>query len=134
LPLAVPLSRFTPRGRHGSACYVRGSITSMKTRYILLAVFASTTTLFASLVDWYDNAKPPGISLPTAYALADTALDSATNQFHCVRATITTEFSGGAEWYFTFCTTNLPPTYKYVGVRFDGKVHVDDELYGGVLR
>jgi hypothetical protein len=106
----------------------------MKTRYILLAVFASTASLFASLVAKpYDNTKPPGISLPAAYALADTALGAATNQFHCIGATISTHFRDGAEWYFSFCTTNQPPTFKYVGVRFDGKVHVDDFYEGGFI-
>ena len=111
----------------------------MNTRYILLAVLASTATLFAALVGApYDNSNPPDISLPAAYALATTALGSATNQFYCVGATLSAHvpsihIPSGAGWCFTFRTTNQPPQSKWVGVSLDGTVHVDDSFDGGLL-
>jgi hypothetical protein len=104
----------------------------MKTRYILLAIVASTPILFAApMLRPWDSTKSLGISLPAAYAQATTALGSATNQLHCVGATISTHFSPEGEWCFTFCTTNQTPKFKFVGVRSDGKVHVQDTLNGG---
>jgi hypothetical protein len=57
-----------------------------------------------------------------------TALGSATNQFHCVSANITTTFTSEGEWYFTFYSTssNSPP--KFIAVEFNGKVVFDSGL------
>lgn len=72
----------------------------------------------------YDNAKPPSLSLPAAYGLATTALGSATNELHCVSATTDRYYSDEGEWFFSFCGTNKPLTFRYVSVEFSGKVHV----------
>src|ERR1039457_7016623 len=105
----------------------------MKTRYILLGLLVVSTAVFASLIGppW-DNTKPPTLPLPAAYQLAVTALGSATNQFHCVSASINTEFSSPG-WYFTFCSTNTSsafrnPNKRCVCVEFDGKVIEDNFL------
>ncbi len=68
----------------------------------------------------YDNSKPPTLSLPVAYQLAVAALGSATNQFHCVGAFITTGF-GAPRWEFTFYNTNTTPVLKCMTVDFDSK-------------
>ena len=97
----------------------------MKTRYILLGLLVVSTAVFASFIQPpYNNSKPPTLSLPVAYQLAVVALGSATNQFHCVSATISTEFSDDA-WYFTFCSTNSPPKQRWIVVEFNGKVIED---------
>ena len=100
----------------------------MKTRYILLGLVALATTVFASLVmpPW-DNTKAPSLSLPAAYQLAVTSLGSATNQFHCVGASINTEFSSPG-WYFTFYSTNAAARQRCFCVEFDGKVIEDNFL------
>jgi hypothetical protein len=97
----------------------------MKIRHASLILLSSATVLFATPIVLYDNAKPPTMSLPTGYGLAMTSLGSTTNQFHCISATISTDF-GSPGWFFTFCATNTPPTYKWVTVEFDGRVHVED--------
>jgi hypothetical protein len=97
----------------------------MKTRYILLSLLAVSTILFATPIVPYDNAKPPSLSLPAGYEIAVATLGSATNQFHCVGANISTDF-GTPSWFFSFCTTNQPPKYRWVTVEFGGKVHVED--------
>ena len=100
----------------------------MKTRYILLILLAFTTVVFASLVmPPYDNSKPPALSLPAAYQLAVVALGSATNQFHCVGAHITTDF-GAPRWSFTFYSTNTPPRWKWMTVDFGGRTQEDSGL------
>ena len=100
----------------------------MKTLYILLILLALTTVVFASaILPPYDNSKPPALSLPAAYHLAVTALGSATNQFHCVRASITTDF-GAPRWSFTFYNTNTPPRWKCMTVDFEGKTQEDNGL------
>lgn len=88
---------------------------------------AFTTVVFAARSWPYDNAKPPAMSLPAGYELAVSALGSATNEFHCVSATISTDF-GSPGWFFTFCSTNTPPKSKWVTVEFGGKVHVEDVM------
>jgi hypothetical protein len=76
----------------------------MKTRYILLGSIGLTTVVFASFVQPpYNNAKPPTLSLPAAYQFAIVALGSATNQLHCTKASITTDF-GAPRWSFDFTT------------------------------
>jgi len=97
----------------------------MQTRYLLFGLVALATTVFASvLLPPYDNSKPPALSLPAAYQLAVVALGSATNQFHCVGASITTDF-GAPRWSFTFYTTNTPPRWKCMTVDFGGKTQED---------
>jgi len=93
-------------------------------------IIAGSFALFASLVQPWDNAKPPTLSLPAAYEVATTALGSATNEFHCISASIYSDavVSPHGGWLFTFCSTNTPPTSKYVTVEFGGKFHVEDTL------
>jgi hypothetical protein len=99
----------------------------MKPLYAFLILLAFTTVLFATEFISYDNAKPPSLSMPAGYELAAAALGSATNQFHCISASISTDF-GIPGWFFTYCSTNTPPKYKWVTVEFGGKVHVEDIL------
>jgi hypothetical protein len=99
----------------------------MKTRYIILSLLAVSTILFATPIIPYDNSKPATLSLPAGYELATAALGSATNQFHCISASISTDF-GSPGWFFTYSSTNTPPKYKWVTVEFGGKVHVEDIL------
>ena len=83
------------------------------------------TALYASLVQPpYDNSKTPKMSLPVAYGYAMSALGTDTNQFHCVSATITTEFPDDG-WYFKFCSTNSKAWPKLIVVEFNGKVIFD---------
>ena len=96
----------------------------MKTRYFLLSLIIIPTILFATLVIPYDNTKPASLSLPAGYELAAAALGSATNQFHCISASISTDF-GSPGWIFTYCSTNTPIKYKWVTVEFGGKIHVE---------
>lgn len=71
------------------------------------------------------------MSLPAGYELAVKALGSFTNQFHCISAGIGGSGSStaidGPVWFFTFCSTNTPPKYKWVAVGFGGKIDVQDE-------
>lgn len=99
----------------------------MKNTLILTFVLTMIATgLYASFTVPYTNSKPPTLSLPLAYERATTALGIATNQFHCISATIATSFSPDGEWFFTFYSTNSTP--KWVTVEFSGKVHVEDLL------
>jgi hypothetical protein len=100
----------------------------MKIRYIILSLLAVSTILFARPIIPYDNSKPPSLSLPAGYELALAALGSATNQFHCISANISTDF-GSPGWFFTFYSTNTPPRNKFVTVEFGGKVHVEDVIF-----
>jgi hypothetical protein len=100
----------------------------MKVKYVLLGLLAFTTVVFASVIlPPYDNSKPPSLSLPAGYEIAMTALGSATNQFHCVSANITTDF-GAPRWSFTFYSTNTPPRWKCMTVDFEGKSQEDNGL------
>jgi hypothetical protein len=106
----------------------------MKIRHIALIVFASSTAIFAGLVQPWDNAKPATLSLPDAYKIATSALGSspysATNQFHCISAAIYSDavVSPYGGWLFTFCSTNKQPISKYVTVEFSGRFHIEDTL------
>jgi hypothetical protein len=99
----------------------------MKIRHAFLIFLAFATVLFATPIVPYNNSKPPGLSLPAGYELAVAALGSATNQFYCISASISTDF-GAPGWFFTFCSTNTPQKHKWVTVEFGGKVHVEDIL------
>jgi hypothetical protein len=103
----------------------------MKIRHILLGLVALATAVFASSVVPYDITKPPSLTLPVGYELAVSALGSATNQFHCISASIYTDavVSPHGGWLFTFSSTNTPPKSKFVTVEFGGKVHVEDTLF-----
>jgi hypothetical protein len=94
----------------------------MKIRYILLSLLALSIAVFAAEAPPYDVSNPPSLPLPAAYQLAVASLGSATNQFHCVRATVSEEF-GTPGWDFTFCSTNKPPKYELVTIEFTGKIH-----------
>ena len=98
----------------------------MKMKLAFLLVIGASIALLASPFVPYDNAKAPTLPLPVAYERAIDALASATNQFHCVSATIQTSFSSDGEWFFTFYSTNSPPKPKWVSVEFNGKIHVED--------
>jgi hypothetical protein len=98
----------------------------MKTTLLaaLILTFIATA-LYASLIQPpYDKSKPPKMPLPVAYASAMAALGSATNRFHCVSATITTEFPDDG-WYFNFCSTNSKVMPKLIVIEFNGKVIFD---------
>lgn len=97
----------------------------MKSRLVFLILLASSALLFATIIIPYDNSKPPSMSLPVGYERATAALGAATNQFHCISATISTDF-GSPGWFFTYCSTNTPTKCKWVTVEFGGKVHVED--------
>lgn len=100
-----------------------------KRKIISLAVLFCAGALFASidvLNVRYDSSKPPSLLLPAAYERATAALGSATNQFHCISASVETTFSTNGEWFFTFYSTNSQP--KWVTVEFKGKVHVQNDL------
>jgi hypothetical protein len=94
----------------------------MKTRYILLSLFIVPAVLFAKFLVPYDSTKPPGLVLPAAYEIAAHTLGSATNDFYCSQAGLSTE--GRPMWYFTFCTTNTPPKIQTVWVYFDGTTRI----------
>ena len=97
----------------------------MKKLFLTLSILiVITSVIFAAFIYPYNNAKPPGIPLPVAYERAANALGAATNQFHCVSATIATSFSPDGEWFFTFYSTNSKP--KWVTVEFNGKIHVEN--------
>lgn len=83
-------------------------------------------TVYATIIGPpYDNSKPPKMLLPVAYEHAMSALGSDTNQFHCISANITAEFSDEG-WYFTFCSTNSKAMPKLIVVEFNGKVIFDN--------
>ena len=99
---------------------------NMKTRYILVVSFVFVAALFAMPV-WpsYDESKPPSLPLPVAYEKAMAALGQSTNQYHCVRASVSNMLVRDGEWDFTFTTsapTNGVPKNKQIGVYFDGTV------------
>ena len=99
----------------------------MKTRYILFASFAFAVAVFAMPLRWprYDESKPPSLPLPAAYEKAMASLGQATNQYHCVRASVSNMLVRDGEWDFTFVTsiaTNGVPNIKEIGVYFDGTV------------
>ena len=96
----------------------------MKSRMTLLIFLTTTIIVSASFIIPYDKAKPPTLSLPAAYERAIVTLGPATNQFHCINATVTTFSSPAGEWLFTFYSTNSRP--KFVTVEFNGKTHVQD--------
>jgi hypothetical protein len=98
----------------------------MKTRYILLGLLMVSTAVLATIIGLpYDKSKPPTLALPAAYQFAVSALGSATNQFHCISATVSQEISAPA-WYFTFCSTNTPPKQRWIVVEFGGNVFEDN--------
>ena len=103
----------------------------MKIRHIILGLVALAAAVFASPVVPYDTTKPPSLTLPAGYELAVSALGSATNQFHCISASIYTDavVSPLGGWLFPFSSTNTPPKSKFVTVEFSGKVHVEDTLF-----
>jgi predicted phosphoribosyltransferase len=68
------------------------------------------------------------MSLPIAYERAVAALGSNANQFHCISANVTTQFSSGGEWYFTFYSTNSSRAPKSIAIEFNGKVVFDGGL------
>jgi len=93
---------------------------------IFLGLLVFPTAVLASLVGQpYDKSKSPTLPLPSAYQLAVAALGSTTNQFHCVGASITTDF-GAPRWSFTFYSTNSPPRWKCMTVDFEGKTEADN--------
>jgi hypothetical protein len=97
----------------------------MRTRCIPLILAALAVTVLAGPIGPpYNDATPPKLSLPAAYDLARVALGSATNQFHCTKASITTDF-GVPRWSFDFYTTNAPPRKRCMTVDFEGKVQED---------
>jgi hypothetical protein len=98
----------------------------MKVKLSIFIIIAFPIIVFASLSVPYDNTKKPQLALPVAYEKAMAVLGPATNQFHCVSATVQTSFSPEGEWFFTFYSTNSTP--KWVTVEFKGKVHVEDIL------
>lgn len=101
----------------------------MKTLLTVIFSVLFLTTVYATFIlPPYDKSKPPKMSLPGAYDKAIAALGADTNQFHCISATITTEFSANGEWYFTFCSTNFQVQPKLIAVEFDGKVIFDNGL------
>ena len=79
--------------------------------------------VFAELMGWPEK-KAPRLALPEAYSCAATALGSATNQYHCLRANWQNSRSPNGEWLFTFCSTN--GSYKSVFVFFDKKTQVQN--------
>jgi hypothetical protein len=73
----------------------------------------------------YDESKPPSLPLPVAYEKAMASLGQATNQYHCVRASVSNMLVRDGEWNFTFATstaTNGAPSNKQIVVYFDGTV------------
>ena len=95
----------------------------MKTRYLLLGLVTLATIVFAHIGPPYDSSKPPKLPLPVAYRFATAALGSATNQYYCVEAHITTDF-GAPCWSFTFGSTNRPE--KVMTVDWEGQAQEDD--------
>jgi uncharacterized SAM-binding protein YcdF (DUF218 family) len=99
-----------------------------KSKYLFLILLALALTSLASFVmPPYDNSKPPKLSLPDAYQFAIAAMGSTTNQFHCVGASITTDF-GDSRWSFTFCSTNKAMRTRWMTVDFSGKTQEDNGL------
>ena len=88
-----------------------------------------------SVTTFGDETKPPTISLPDAYQLAIIKLGQATNQFHCVSASIDIGSSSQAGWYIDFNSTNASVEMRKLYVKFDGTitelpvVHIRDASY-----
>jgi hypothetical protein len=127
LALAVPLSRFTPQFGGGSAFFVGVAPHFMKARYVLFGSFLFVAALVARPVMWprYDETKPPSLPLPVAYAKAMASLGQATNQYHCVRASVSNTLVRDGEWDFMFIAstpTNGIPYSWPVAVDFNGTV------------
>ena len=100
----------------------------IKSKYISIGLIALAVTAFASLImPPYDNSKPPKLELPAAYQLAVGAMGSATNQYHCIGGSITTDF-GDPRWSFTFCSTNKQARTRWMTVDFLGKTQEDSEF------
>ena len=98
--------------------------TLMKRVIIILTVLGLATGLvFARRIMWPDT-KPPRLSLPDAYGCAISAIGTATNQYHCVRASCLISRSPDGEWMFTFCSTN--GAFKTAFVFFDKTTRVED--------
>ena len=98
----------------------------IRSKYILIGLIALAVTAFASpLLPPYDNSKAPKLSLPDAYPFAIAAMGSATNQFHCIGAGITTDF-GDPRWSFTFCSTNKMMPRRWLTVDFSGMTREDN--------
>lgn len=102
----------------------------MKTQTLIIgALTIIAISLHAShILPPYEKSKPPGIALPVAYERAQAALGSETNYFHCVSASITTEFTSEGEWNLTFYSTNSKAMPKHIIIKFDGKVILDNGL------
>ena len=96
----------------------------MKKIIITIVVLILTTGLvFARLLS-IDVKQPPRLALPDAYVCATSALGIATNQFHCIRASILVSQSPDGEWLFSFCNKN--GAYKSVTVFYDKQTKVKD--------
>ena len=97
----------------------------MKTRITLLILLVCAGALFASN-RLYNHSVPPKLSLGQAYDMAVSSLGQATNEFHCVGASLAAHFSNDGEWLFEFSSTNV--TEKWVTVEFGGKTHTESVL------
>jgi hypothetical protein len=99
-----------------------------KSKSLLLVLLALALTSLASLVmPPFDTSKPPKLPLPDAYQFAMMAMGSATNEFHCAGASITTDF-GNPRWSFMFCSTNKNKLTRWMTVDFSGKTQEDNGL------
>ena len=100
------------------------------TKHVLLFWFFLAIIIMTAYASFifppYDKAKQPKISLPAAYGNAMVALGAATNQFHCVSASVTTELAPGGEWDFTFYSNGSNAAVKQIVVKFDGEVVFDN--------
>jgi len=100
----------------------------MKIRITLLVFLVCTGGLFASN-GLYNDSVTPKLPLDLAYDIAVSSLGQATNEFHCVGASLASHFSNDGEWLFDFHSTNAMAkwnaTEKWVTVEFDGKTHIE---------
>ena len=94
----------------------------MKTRITLLILLFCAGILVASN-RVYNPAVPPKMPLDQAYDMAVCSLGVATNEFHCVGASLAAHYSNDGEWLFDFSSTNA--TQKWVTVEFGGKTHIE---------
>jgi hypothetical protein len=105
----------------------------MKTRYILFGLIIFSMAAFARVVKignvvvWpsYDYSKPSGVLLPVAYEQATAALGQATNQYHCISATVSNWNFKDGEWDFNFeaqSQTNGASPIRIIAVSFNGTV------------
>ena len=96
----------------------------MKRIVIVFTVLVLAAGLaFARRMAWRDTNRPR-LALPDAYNCALTALGTATNQFHCVRASCLISRSPYGEWMFSFFSTN--GLEKTAFVFFDRTTRVED--------